>query len=295
MPDWISHLAVAYVLGRVLKVKDKRMLFLGAILPDFIWVLMLALIIFLKFNSAQIHFLFTFLLPFHTPFMLLLVTGAISTAMKNQKQAFILLLLGVCSHLLLDFFTLGEYVEVFYPIDITPLNFGLFWLESIPGYLLVGASALILLYAFFTEKMQKQFEFALKKRMLLLLAVIAILSISTSGFVRSEYKYFKFSDHPELWEGKQIDFHSRYVTGVNPVMIGVTDKSFEAVTSYPLKKGDHIFFTANYHDGKLFITSLHVNDTLLKFSTSLIGLAFALSLILPQPRAFIFNSFHIKT
>ncbi len=294
MPDWISHLAVAYILGRVLKVKDKRLLFLGAVLPDLIWVLLLFLVTFLNFNPAKIHYLFTFLLPFHTPFMLLIMAGAIATVMKNQKQAFALLAIAVCSHFLLDLLILGEYVEVFYPVDITPLNFGLFWPESIPGYFLIGTSALILIYAFFMEGVQTQFELVWRKRTLLLLAVIIVLSISTSGFVRSEYKYFKFSDHPELWEGKQTDFHSRYVTGVNPILIGITDESFEAVTDYPLKKGDQISFTANYTSGKLVITSLHVNDTLFKFSTSFIGLIFATLLIFKQPRAFVIQLLHRK-
>ena len=142
MPDLITHCSVAYLFRflvpkLLLGNKNKLVLFvLGTILPD---LLTRGLFIFFPF-------LVTFLLPMHTPFVLIFICYFLCLFFEEgvRKGVFIALLSGSYLHLFLDFFQIHigeEEYYWFFPFSWKSYEIGLFWPEasvfSIPFWLVL--------------------------------------------------------------------------------------------------------------------------------------------------------------
>ena len=74
MPDLITHIIVGLILAKLLRVKKKSLVLLGAILPDMIYKLSL---LGLFFDIPENVFIFG-LLPLHSPIGLIITTILIS-------------------------------------------------------------------------------------------------------------------------------------------------------------------------------------------------------------------------
>ena len=101
MPDWITHIAVAYTLCTILGFKYKQfntantvIAMVGSILPDLV-----------KVGLVGEYFgfgIWNFLWPIHLPVGSLIIAGIISLLFQNKKTTFLFLSLGVATHYVLD-------------------------------------------------------------------------------------------------------------------------------------------------------------------------------------------------
>lgn len=102
MPDWLAHIAFAFVLCVVLGMKFKifrenryvALVMVGSLVPDLFKVTIL--FDWMGFEVGE------FLAPLHTPVGSLLSAGIISMLFYGMVTVFSLLLVGVASHFALD-------------------------------------------------------------------------------------------------------------------------------------------------------------------------------------------------
>jgi hypothetical protein len=101
LPDWITHIVVAWTLCRVLSFKFKEfnasntmIVITGALIPDIVKV-----VIVLQLLGLDVKEYFE---PIHMPVGSVIVAGMISLFFPAKKKAFLFLGLGVLTHYLLD-------------------------------------------------------------------------------------------------------------------------------------------------------------------------------------------------
>lgn len=101
MPGWVTHVAAAWILGKLLNLKCRwldnayiAVLMVGSLIPDLVKIALL-------FDLLQMN-AWPFLKPLHTPFGSLLVAGLASLLFENKTRIFLLLALGLSSHFALD-------------------------------------------------------------------------------------------------------------------------------------------------------------------------------------------------
>lgn len=130
MPDWITHIAVAYLITLLFGIRRYRSLVLfGALIPDISKSFIPFLI--LGFDDGNLN---NFFAPFHTVFGVLLTSALTSTFFKLQwRRACFLILIGAGSHLLLDILVwpYGSKIWSFWPLLTIQGEVGFIWPDSI--------------------------------------------------------------------------------------------------------------------------------------------------------------------
>lgn len=275
MPDWITHLGIAYFVARILKIKDIRLFLLGAILPDISRIDWL-LIDVLKFNPISAY---TYFEPFHTPFVMVFVSTLIALFNEKPIKCFYLIFSGAIIHFILDAAqtNVGYGEMLFYPFSFYQLSFNLFWPEGIAGIALTLLSGVILLAAL--TKKHDTAGFALKdknsKMALPLVMLIIILPFATQNMLmQSNSHYLDFFLHPERYEGKEVAFSYSQIISDNPITIEEMGAKFKVITTEKIKKGDWISMKALCKNGIMYPTEIHIHNQLLKPIFSLIGFMF---------------------
>lgn len=99
MPDWLTHSLVGWMVGKTTK-QEITLVIIGSLIPD-IYKFFLVFDLFLKNNTVN------FFLPIHTPFGAILIASVIALFFVDIKKAFILLVIGLTTHLILDFLLLN--------------------------------------------------------------------------------------------------------------------------------------------------------------------------------------------
>ncbi|MEW6221772.1 MAG: hypothetical protein AB1476_00415 [Candidatus Hadarchaeota archaeon] len=101
MPDWIAHVLVPWIGGKLFQLKNPKLLqkdiallMLGGVLPDIVYIGYLLGFAGVDASGA--------LLPFHTITGGLLSAGLISLMFSNRRRSFLLLTAGVAVHFALD-------------------------------------------------------------------------------------------------------------------------------------------------------------------------------------------------
>lgn len=160
MPDLMTHLVFALILAELFSVNKKSLVALGALLPDMISKLGVALF-YLKINN-----LFSFGV-FHTPFIIFLVSILIASLFRHSKiKTVSFIALGMLSHFLLDltmkhFASLG--VRLLFPLTMYNFSFQLIWPDQ-SIYLLAFAIASYMAILFIKkQKDGKQRTYLLNK------------------------------------------------------------------------------------------------------------------------------------
>ena len=276
MPDWVVHLGFAYMMARLIKLRDLKLFFLGSLLPDLSRVaLYFADFFHLDQISSHLYFM-----PFHTPFMAALVASVISSFSKNSKKCFFFIFLGAIFHLALDLtqYRLGNGVLLFYPISFRQFSFNLFWSGDNVSVLLralaIGVFVICLL-----EKRPVGRPLSLKNLNLrialpLILIVLAIPLSTTSLMMKYNVDYLDFLAHPQKWEGEKVEFYKTKVISTNPVIVREKGAVFELVGSRGLREGDRICIQAIYKEGRIFPVFIHRYRGPSKSMVSLVGLLF---------------------
>ena len=139
MPDWITHIAIAYILCALLGInKHRGIVLIGAVLPDLSKLMLL-------FPDYKQLFL-----PMHTFLGVIFTCAIVSTLLKPEfSKAYPLMLFGAVSHLILDSFLnpYGSYYWMLYPFWSGYTNIGFIWADSfIPA--LVSVILLIIVVYF---------------------------------------------------------------------------------------------------------------------------------------------------
>ncbi len=276
MPDWIVHLGFAYIMARLIKLKDLKLFFLGSLLPD---VSRIALY-FTDFAHLSPISSSSYFAAFHTPFMAALVTSVISSFSKNFKKCFFLIFLGAIFHLVLDLtqYRIGNGVLLFYPFSFRQLSFNLFWSGDNVSLLLrilaIGVLVICLL-----EKRPVGSPLSLKGVNLkitfpLILVALVIPLSTTSLMMKNNVDYLDFFAHPQKWEGKKVELYKAKVISTNPVTVREMGVMFELVGSEKLREGDRICIQAIYKEGRIFPVFIHHYRGPSKSMVSLVGLLF---------------------
>ena len=129
MPDWLSHILLALIICEIFKIKKKSLVVLGALLPDFLLKLYI-----LNIFTNMPNNLYWLLVPFHTPFSLIIMTFLIIPFFKySWKKAYILIAIGWISHILLDLtiadFT-KKYMLILFPFSWEGYEINLIWQQQ---------------------------------------------------------------------------------------------------------------------------------------------------------------------
>lgn len=117
MPDWITHIAVAYILCTLLGFKYKEfntgntaLTMVGSVIPDFIKVGIIT-----EYLGIGV---WDFIAPIHLPIGSFIIAGILSLFFKERKTAFLFLSLGVITHYGLDLLlrNVSGGIYLFYPL-----------------------------------------------------------------------------------------------------------------------------------------------------------------------------------
>ena len=120
MPDWITHVLVAWSLATVLRFKFKQfsksnsaIVMLGALITDIYKINLLS-------DQFGIY-LNDFLTPIHLPIGSIFIAALFSLFFSNRRSIFLFLIIGIATHYMLDLLLFSGGIAIFYPL--TPLNF----------------------------------------------------------------------------------------------------------------------------------------------------------------------------
>jgi len=276
MPDWVVHLGFAYIMARLIKLRDLKLFFLGSILPD-IGRVALYFTDLAHLNPISSS---SYVAVFHTPFMAALVASVISSFSENFKKCWVLIFLGAIFHLALDLtqYRIGNGVLLFYPISFKQFYFNLFWSGDNVSLLLRALSIGILVICLL-EKRPVGSPLSLKapnlKIAFPLILVVLVISLSTTSLMmKHNVDYLDFFAHPQKWEGKKIELYKAKVISTNPVIIRDMGVMLELVSSERFREGDRICIQAIYKEGRIFPSFIHRYRGPSKSVVSLVGLLF---------------------
>lgn len=118
MPDWITHIVVAWTICRVLRFKydtfdsaNTMIVIAGALIPDLV-----KLVLALKLIGIGVY---DYLAAIHLPAGSFVIAAMISLLFPKKKQTFLLLGLGVLTHYALDLILehVSGGIYLFYPFS----------------------------------------------------------------------------------------------------------------------------------------------------------------------------------
>ncbi len=137
MPNALAHLGVNGLATKpIIKTADLKWIYLGAIIPDIAWILQR--VVKLVYPTVNGYDLRLYVIIQASLLFSLILGLWFSSFSKNQLRTFIILSLGSLLHLLLDACQIkwANGVLLFAPFSWQLLDFGFFWPESWPTYLI---------------------------------------------------------------------------------------------------------------------------------------------------------------
>lgn len=125
MPDWITHVLVAWTLATILGFRFKEfsqpnsvIVILGALIPDLVKINILLWQLGLMYYD-------NFVVPIHLPIGSLLIAGLITLFFEKRKLIFSLLSIGILTHYSLDLLLFGGGIELLYPLNYIKWQIGI--------------------------------------------------------------------------------------------------------------------------------------------------------------------------
>lgn len=156
MPDWITHIAVAYTLCTLLGLRYKQfntantvLVMVGAVIPDAVKVGMI-------FDLAGLG-IWEYIWPLHLPVGSLIIITIIALLFKEKKSAFLFLLLGVATHFGLDLLlkNVAGGIILFYPFYWGSWQLGL---VATDDYIITIISLVLALIAYLISRRYGNFK-----------------------------------------------------------------------------------------------------------------------------------------
>ncbi len=144
VPDWITHIAVAYSLAIIVKAEKRELVVFGALLPD-IFKAFLPLGVIIGFGDN--FFLGNYFAPFHTVLGVVLTSALLSTFFGTSRRVLPLILLGALSHLAIDslLYPFGYTNWIFWPFFTFDVR-GIMWPDSLLTPVVASSVCLLLVY-----------------------------------------------------------------------------------------------------------------------------------------------------
>lgn len=143
MPDWITHVLIAWTLTTILGFRFKQfnqpnsaIVILGALIPDIYKIYLLVDTVGLQL----IH------IPFHLPVFSLLLGGLITLFFERKKQIFSLLTLGIFTHYALDILLFNGGIAILYPFSPIKWQIGII---SVTDYNITIISIIVSIIVYF--------------------------------------------------------------------------------------------------------------------------------------------------
>ncbi|MEK6937002.1 MAG: hypothetical protein AABW58_02935 [Nanoarchaeota archaeon] len=274
MPDWIVHIAIALVISLVFKIKNWKLVILGSVLPDLPRVLLIILT-YLDFNEINS---FLILEPLHTPFITVLESLAIALIFKNPLQNFLLIYLGVITHLFSDFLQFaGKFGHLMlYPFSYKQFSMGLFYGGHVI-YPIIGLIVLIISFYFLKNKknnleLNKKFYLSIVP-----LIIILIFMFSTPGkILENNVHGTDFLLNPDKYNNEEVSLYHVKVVSLNAVE--EMSHLVKIETKENLKLNSFITVSGIYKDNKIYVNDIFHN-TETKLYSSFLGLFIFIFLI----------------
>jgi hypothetical protein len=148
MPNTLGHFGVQGVATRlVFRNADPKWIFVGSILPDVPWILRRGVIE--AFPSGDPYQIRLYAIVQSSLAGSLLLASGLAFFSKRPRLTFLVLAWNCLLHLLLDAVQIkwGSGYHLGAPFTWKSLDYGLFWPESVPTYLLTAFGALYFAYA----------------------------------------------------------------------------------------------------------------------------------------------------
>lgn len=149
MPDWITHVLVAWSLGTILGFKFKQfnqpntaIVMLGALIPDIYKITLLL-------QQFGIY-MESFLSPVHLPMGSILIAAILSLFFDKSKSIFLFLIFGIITHYALDILIFSGGMELLYPFSSIKFQIGVI---SIIDFNITIISIVLAFFVFIACKM----------------------------------------------------------------------------------------------------------------------------------------------
>jgi len=147
MPNTIAHLGIHSLITRgVMSDADFKWIFVGAVIPDFPFIIKRAI----TYLPLDVDILDVRLFSIVQASLVFSVLLALLCAQfsSRSRRVFLILLIGVVTHLLLDACQIkwGNGPRMLAPFDWSITNFDLFWPEELPSHLLTAFGVATMVY-----------------------------------------------------------------------------------------------------------------------------------------------------
>jgi hypothetical protein len=249
LPDWITHLGIAYGGTRLIDVDDFRPVLLGAILPD---VTRFAVILIDFFHLPAIA-TFTYLIPFHSLLITAIMAMAIALLFNKPLSYWRWLMLGALIHFALDEMEgpIGCGSTTFYPFYYgRPIS--LWWDNGFIDTAIICVALVILILGLFRGRRHSAYRFSLNKAgysaSLLLLAAVIPLFTRQALITQNAYG-LAFIQHPESFNGNTVELCVSEVVKDSPLTIEEFDRPFILHSTESVPKGAWLSVRGVYRDG----------------------------------------------
>ena len=291
MPDWLTHIGVAYFLGKCFGLRNTCWFLLGAVLPDVFSrtsYVLLDLFHFSKYLGIWVHL---YLDVFHTPYICLFLSLSLASLTTHPKKVFGLLFGGSLVHFFLD---LGQAyfhggTPLFYPFVLKPFSLEWFWYDQDIVYLIVISISLLFIISLYLNKNKLTGVFFKWNSHRVLVSILFFIPALLTPYLTMEklqitnYKSTGFLSHPARYEGKKVSLTVSKVISINPIMIDEAGFYFSIKnnTARPIKLGDVISLRGFYQDEVIQVQDIFIHrNKYFKTVLSLIGLVILLVIFL---------------
>ncbi|HEX3035217.1 MAG TPA: hypothetical protein VHT73_08795 [Thermodesulfobacteriota bacterium] len=147
MPNTLAHIGVQGLATQILiRDADPKWIYVGCIIPDLPWILQRFIRV--AFSGIDLYDVRLYAVVQSSLFFSLILSVALAALSTHLWRVFSILALNSLLHLLFDPFQLkwANGVHLFAPISWEMTNFGFFWPESLPTYLLTGLGLIYFLW-----------------------------------------------------------------------------------------------------------------------------------------------------
>jgi hypothetical protein len=217
LPNTLAHLGIHGLTTRALNTKaDLKWVYLGAVIPDFPWILQRAASY--LFTDINLYNLRLYVIIQSTLLFSIILSAGLAFLSKNYLKTFLILSFGSLIHLVLDAMQIkwANGVHLLAPLSWEMLNFNLFWPESIPTYL-ITALGLVYFIFLFKEFREAESDLIIKSftRWFYLFIVTATYSLLPLLILHqpleADNHYVKTLSEVESREGKYFEIDRRSV------------------------------------------------------------------------------------
>jgi len=289
MPDLLSHFGAGYLVSRwSVRRSDVPLILGGSLLPDVGWIARRALHGLFSTDSIALS---VWLIPWHTPWVLLLGCATLALICRTPVRAFSILYGVSWVHLLLDASQtrFGNGVLFLYPLSMRETSWHLFWPESPVNHALAIGSFILLLGLLFglvdgpltvgwapsraSEGGQPSRRRRLFLSLIFVLAAVATVSLTRARLVEENVFNLRFVTDPSAFEGRRIALDRSLVVGDAPPRLRTFNgRQFLLTGDLDVNPGDTISLEGTYGGGRIAVQRYHKHQEELRSLYSLVGL-----------------------